>query len=287
MSIYHNIIRLLLSLLLSTSLYANESESFTDFSSIIDSFIENDHKIKEKTNLAGKQRMLTQRITKLALLIDSNIKSKKNIKKLQKVTNLYSQNLTALQSDNEESTQQLEVIKKLWRPFQKNIEKVIDNKKGIEYIIQHNEELLEASNKLVTIYETSNSNLNYLDKAKLHIVNLAGRQRMLLEKMSKEKILLFRKNNTYKKKLQTSIYEFDSALKKLRSGDSSKHIPKVGNPKLIKKLNIIEPLWKKLKPLYTKEDLNQKELLTLIHQSSLLLLESNIYVKLTELEQEY
>jgi hypothetical protein len=286
MPIYHKIILILLSLL-STPLYANEHELFTDFSSIIESFEEGNNRLKEKTNLAGKQRMLTQRITKLALLIDSNIKSKKNIKKLQKETKLYSQNLITLQSDNDKSTKQLQIITNLWRPFKKNIENVIQKKKGIEYITQHNEELLNASNKLVSIYETSNLNLNYLDKAKLHIVNLAGRQRMLLEKMSKEKILLFKKDNTYKNKLKTSISEFDSALKKLRSGDSTKHIPKVSNPKLIKKLNIIEPLWKKLKPLYIKEDLNQKELLTLIRQSSLLLLESNIYVKLTELETEY
>ena len=262
----------------------------SDFSSIVNSFMNTNNKLKEKTNLAGKQRMLTQRITKLALLIDANIKIKQNTKKLDKATNAYAKNLDLLKSKDSKITEQLKIIQKRWTPFHKNINNIIQKKekeKSISYLMEHNEELLKNSNTLVTIYETSDSHLNYLDQAKLYIVNLAGRQRMLLEKMSKEKILLFKKNDTYTNKLKTSMSDFESALHVLRAGNHDQHVPSVSNPKLKEKLNIIEALWKKLKPLYEKNNLTKKELSTLIRQSSLLLLESNIYVKLTELEIEY
>ena len=286
----HKIIKfLLLILLISTSIHAQELD-FTQLSSIIDSFMDNSDKLKKQTNIAGKQRMLTQRMTKLALLIDEDIKREKNIKKLNKATKHYSDNLQTLKSNNPKIHQQLEIIQKLWLPFLKNIENIIqrkNEKKALQYLIDNNIKLLEGSNKLVTIYQNSEENLNYLDKDKLNIVNLAGRQRMLLEKMSKEKILLFKNNNDYKKELSSSIEEFNQALKKLRNGDNQKHLTKVTNIKLIEKLNVIEPLWKELKALYKKNKLTERELSKLIRKSSLLLLESNIYVKLIELETEY
>ena len=290
------IILFLLPIILISLTYADKAEEtkirqqhFSDFSSIVSSFMNTNNKLKEKTNIAGKQRMLTQRITKLALLIDADIKIKQNTKKLTKATNAYDKNLNALKSNKQEITKQLQIIQKLWKPFQKSIENIIqkkEKKNSITYLIEHNEELLKNSNTLVTLYEKSNSSLNYLDQAKLYIVNLAGRQRMLLEKMSKEKILLLNQHKEYDNKLKNSINTFELALQKLRMGDKNK-IPKVTNPKLVEKLNIIEPIWSKLKPLYVKKDLTKKELSILIRQSSLLLLESNIYVKLTEVETEY
>ena len=286
----------LVPIMLATLTYADKTEeskirqqhSF-DFSSIVSSFMNTNNKLKEKTNLAGKQRMLTQRMTKLALLIDADIKIKQNTKKLTKATLAYAKNLDTLKSNNQKITEQLQIIQKLWKPFQENIENIIqkkERKKSITYLMKHNEELLNNSNMLVTLYAKSNSSLNYLDQAKLYIVNLAGRQRMLLEKMSKEKILLLNQHTEYDNKLRKSIDTFELALLQLRMGDSKK-VPNVSNPKLIEKLNVIEPIWSKLKPLYGKKDLNKKELSTLVRQSSLLLLESNIYVKLTELETEY
>ena len=284
------IIKILLPLLIITTSIHSKEMDYNELSSIIDSFMNNSNKLKKQTNIAGKQRMLTQRMTKLALLINEDIKREKNIKKLNKAIKHYSDNLEALQSDNPKIHQQLETIQKLWSPFLKNIENIIQNKeekKSLQYLIENNIKLLQSSNKLVTIYENSKEDLNYLDKAELDIVNLAGRQRMLLEKMSKEKILLFKEKSEYKKELSSSINDFDQALQQLRKGDKEKHFPKVTNPKLIKKLNVIEPLWAELKPLYKKKKLTKKELSHLIRKSSLLLLESNIYVKLIELETEY
>ena len=284
------IIKVLLPLLIISISTPAQEVDFNEFSSIIDSFMDNSNKLKEQINIAGKQRMLTQRMIKLALLIDEEIKREKNIKKLNNAIKHYSDNLKALQSENPQIHQQLETIQKLWSPFLENIESIIQNKKenkALQYLIDNNIKLLKSSNKLVTIYENSKEELNYLDKAELDIVNLAGRQRMLLEKMSKEKILLFKEKSDYKKELSSSINDFDQALQQLRKGNKEKHFPKVTNPKLIKKLNVIEPLWAELKALYKKDKITKKELSHLIRKSSLLLLESNIYVKLIELETEY
>ena len=280
----------LISVLCITATEAEELGKISDLSSIINSFMNEDSKLKEKINTAGKQRMLTQEMTKLVLLIDLDIKEKRNINKLTKASKQYGENLNTLQSDNEQITEQLQIIKKLWNPFQSNIEKMIhkkEQKEAVNYIISHNDKLLTVSNKLVNIYEKSDSSMNYLDKAKLYTVNLAGRQRMLLEKMSKEKILSHGDQKEYIDKLKSSIDDFDLALEKLKNGDSKDKIQRVTNPKLIRKLDVIEKIWKELKPLYLKETLSKNEFSKLIHQSSLLRLESNIYVKLIELESEY
>jgi len=267
-----------------------QSFDLSDLSSIVDSYMEDKNKLKEKINQAGKQRMLTQKISKLSLLIEKNIKKKKNIKKLKNAGSIFSKNLKELSSEKSQIKKQLDYINSLWKPFYANIQNIIKNKnikKSTEYIIKNNERLLKESNNLVKLYEESDKQLNYLDKAKLHIVNLAGRQRMLLEKMGKEKLLTLENKNNYDKKLKSSITDFEKALRSLRVGDQKEHIPKLTNPKLIKKLNIIEPLWKKIKSLYLKESLTKKEIRKLILKSSLIRLEYNIYVKLAELEIEY
>lgn len=284
------IIKLLLLLLITTTFANSKEVDFSALSSLVNSFMETNDKLKKKINIAGKQRMLTQRMTKLSLLIGKEIKRTKNSKKLKRATNQYQKNLLTLKSDNPEITKQIETIEKVWSPFLENINNLMqkkETKKSIDYIIDNNEKLLKNSNKLVMLYKNSNKELNYLEKAKLEIVNLAGKQRMLLEKMGKEKILLLSNNQEYKKRLNHSIDEFDMALTLLEDGNKKRHLPQVSNPKLLEKISVIKSLWKEVKPLYQQENLTNKELSKLIRKSSLLLLESNIHVKLIELELEY
>jgi hypothetical protein len=174
-----------------------------DMASLVDDLMSGDNLIKKRINRSGKQRMLTQRMTKLALLISLNINKEEEKKSLLKFANMYDETLNEFKKgnadlgftkeNNEKIAKQIAVVEKIWKEFLNNIKIVADGKdkkdKALNYIIDNNGKLLKESNKLVSLYEKSNTSQNYMEKAMVKIVNIAGRQRMLTQKMTKEKLL--------------------------------------------------------------------------------------------------
>lgn len=279
----------------------NRQKQKIQLASIIGDFMNKSSLLKKRVNLSGKQRMLTQRMTKLALLISSNINKKANREKLIKFSSLYNKTLYAFKngdkdlgctaSKNVHIQKQIAVVEKEWRPFYKHVQTIIDGKdregKSLAYIVDKNEQLLKESNLLVQEYEKSNTSKNYLDIARLHIVNVAGRQRMLTQKMTKEKLLIANGKKKYVTKLATTIKLFDDSLTALIHGDSNQTIVKPSNKKIRKQLATVADIWKRLKPLYEKSKPNVKELAIIIKKNPLLLAEMNKMVQMAEQETEY
>jgi len=279
----------------------NRNKQRLKFASIIGDFMNKNNMLKRLVNLSGKQRMLTQRMTKLSILVSSNINQKENKKRLIKFSSLYNQTLEAFKNGdkklncipikNPSIDEQIEVIEKKWKPFYKHIQNIIDEKdkdeKSLKYVVDNNEELLKVSNELVKRYEKSNKSTNYLDKSRLHIVNIAGRERMLTQKMTKEKLLIIKGNKEYRDKLQKTIKLFDDSLNALINGDSKQIIVQPTNKTIKKQLAKVASIWKKLKPLYKKSKVTRKELLTIIKENPILLFQMNKMVKMSEIEIEY
>ena len=279
----------------------NRQKQQLQLSSIIGDFMSKSAILKKRVNLSGKQRMLTQRMTKLALLVSSDSDKKSNVAKLVKFSNLYNKTLTAFKkgdkdlgciaSNNVQIKKQIAVIEKVWKPFYKHVQTIIEGKdsegKSLAYMVANNEQLLKESNVLVKVYEKSNKSKNYLDIAKLRIVNVAGRQRMLTQKMTKEKLLINKGDKEYEHKLTSTIKLFDESLTALIEGDSNQHIVKPSNEKIQKQLATVASMWKPLKPLYEKSKPSQKELATIIKKNPLLLAEMNKMVQMAEVEIEY
>jgi len=279
----------------------NRQKQRLKFASIIGNFMNKNSMLKRLINLSGKQRMLTQRMTKLSLLVSLNINKKENKKRLVKFSSLYNQTLQAFKNGDKELNckpiknpsinEQIVVIEKKWKPFYKNIQNIINrkdkDKKSLKYVINNNEELLKVSNELVKRYEKSNKSTNYLDKARLHIVNVAGRQRMLTQKMTKEKLLIAKGEKEYSDKFQKTIKLFDDSLNALINGNSKQMIVKPTNKTIKKQLAKVAKIWKKLKPLYEKPKPTPKELATIIKENPILLSQMNKMVKMSEVEIEY
>ena len=279
----------------------NRQKQRAKFASLISSFMSNSNILKKRVNLSGRQRMLTQRMTKLAILVSSNINKKENAKRLVKFSNLYNQTLMAFRdgdaqmgcipSNGKEIKEQIAVIEKEWKPFYEKAKLIAEGKdkdgKALKYMVDKNEHLLKISNELVKRYEKSNKATNYLDKARLHVVNVAGRERMLTQKMTKEKLLIAKGDSKYSSKLEKTIKLFDDSLNALINGDKKQSIVKPANKKIKKQLATVEGIWKKLKPLYEKPKPTTKELKTIIKQNPTLLAEMNKMVKMSEVEIEY
>jgi KaiC/GvpD/RAD55 family RecA-like ATPase len=287
-------------LLCSTPLIAESSEM--DISSLIGDMMEEDNSLNYTINLAGKQRMLTQRMSKIAVLLSLGIDSKEYSEKLDKFSKLYDQTLKGFKrgddtlklkaTTNADVLKQIEVVEKRWKTFYENVQKVVANgakaKDAIAYIIKNNEEMLAVSDDLVTAFEKSNKDLDYLSKFRLRVVNLAGRQRMLVQKMTKEKLLVHElKESDYNNKLKESIELFDTSLTTLINGNKENNISKPTDKDLKAQYEKVEKLWSKLKPLYLKDKLNKSELMVIVDENKVLLKEMNSAVKISETVLEY
>ncbi|CAA6809902.1 MAG: Nitric oxide -responding transcriptional regulator Dnr (Crp/Fnr family) [uncultured Sulfurovum sp.] len=288
---------LLLAFLPLTLLFANTQ---LDFSSLVDEFMDESNGLKKTINLSGKQRMLTQRMTKLVLQLDLNIQQEVTKVKLNESASLYDVTLKMFKegdSDlgikkptNKAILEKINLVETEWAIFYKAIKSIEADKldeKSLNYIIKNNEKLLKLSNDLVKAYEASNTSTNYLEKARLSVVNIAGRQRMLTQKMTKEKLLVLRGDKAYRGKLSQTIDLFDTTLAKLIKGDENQDMPKPSNEKIIKQLKSVLKLWSELKPLYLKEKNTDTEWASIIHQNPILLKKMNTMVLLAEKELEY
>ena len=263
-----------------------------DMASLVDDLMNTSDTIKKKINLSGKQRMLTQRMTKLALLISLNIDSEKNKKSLLSFATAYNDALENFRGEeNKAINVQLQVIEKAWKPFFKNVKLIVEgkdkNSEALSYLLKNNELLLKESNTLVLKYEEGNTSQNYMERAMVTIIDLAGRQRMLSQKMTKEKLLIVKGESKYNAKLKETVKLFDDSLTLLLKGDTKKKISKPSNKKIKKQLLKVSTLWKELKPLYKKEKTEPKELALIIQKNPILLKEINLMVKMAETETEY
>ena len=272
-------------------------------SSLVNSFMKQKNSENHVVNLAGKQRMLTQKMTKLALLVSLNIDREDNKKRLQNAYKLYEKMLngfakgdTALgleATKDPKVTAYLGEVRTAWKPFAQNIEKVIESNgkdtKALAYVVKHNEALLKKSHHLVQLFKKSGGKKSFMEKARLNIVDIAGRQRMLTQKMTKEKLLILAKvaPGQNGQKLKKTIAEFDTALTMLIKGDPAHQLPKPANAKMIAQLNRVDTLWQKLKPIYLEEKPGKKALQVIVKGNPVLLSEMNKAVHISETVADY
>ncbi len=288
------------------SLYENsirKEKLMKNLSAIVGNFMELKSEKNHVINLAGKQRMLTQKISKLSLLIASNIAVKSNKEELKKASNLYNKTLNGfingdkdlqlLPTTDKNIIKQLKSIQAEWKPFYKHIKNISNSKKinpkDIVFIASHNENLLKISNNLVQLYKKNKNFDGYMDVVRTQIIDVAGRQRMLTQKMAKEKLLTVANldQTSNQKKLDKTINLFENSLLALLKGDENIKVIPVSNKSIKKQLIKVQTLWEKLKPLYIKKSPNSRDLAKIIKLNPILLKEMNKAVHMSELSIDY
>ena len=271
-------------------------------SSIVSDFVEEKKTLRALVNISGKQRMLTQRISKLALQCALGLRREKSCGAMEEYRREYARAIVLFvkgdlkrgipPTRDKKALVQIKKIIALWQPFAREVEKLSAaqgrDRAALLYLLKHEHGLLVASDRLVKLYEQSDSGHDPLQKARLRVVNVAGRQRMLTQKMSKEKLLWEKAGSTKQKaNMLRTIALFESSLHGLMHGDAKMGLPKVSNPRIKTQLKKVETLWKKVKPLYVKEKLSAKGLDVLVSVNPILLKEMNRAVTMMEQEIEY
>lgn len=213
-------------------------------------------------NLAGKQRMLTQKISKEVLLVSLDVDWMQNIEHLKKTRGLFDKTLKGLRNGDDELglpptkkpriVSGLDDVDGLWAEFNGVLTNVIQNEdvddEQLSAIASQNVPLLKAMNKVVKLYEAASSSGD-LNPALAKAINLAGRQRMLTQKMSKEFFLVAKGHNVDSSKadLAKTIALFDTTLTGLIDGDDAQGLSPAPTDEILAQLNKVKSMWSSFK----------------------------------------
>ena len=133
-------------------------------------------------------------------------------------------------------------VEGLWKSYEGALQKL-----NVSEIAKQNTVVLREMNKAVKQYEVASILAGIKGAGK--VINIAGRQRMLTQKMAKEVFLIAAEIDTKKnqKGLKSTIKLFDSSLNALRNGDAKMKVPATSNATISKQLDIVAGLWKDYK----------------------------------------
>ena len=238
-------------------------------------------------NLAGKQRMLTQKMSKEALFMAKGIDADKNKEALAKTAGLFDKTLKGLiagdkdlnlpKTDNKEIVTQLEKVTELWKSFKTSIDKVVDGKSDkatLEAIAKENLPLLKNMNQAVGMFAKASG--SKLDPEMAKTINLAGKQRMLTQKMTKELLLVANgiDADANKANAKKTGELFESTLKDLTD--------KCKKDDIKKQLGVVAKLWADYKVIIEKVDTSDASLKKAEELNMPLLKEMNNAVKMFE-----
>jgi hypothetical protein len=250
-------------------------------------------------NLAGRQRMLTQKMSKEMLLVAKGIDADANRTSLGKTAELFDTTLKGLINGDAELglpptegktiVRQLGKVQGLWSEFHGIVDAVVKGGEvPVDKVATLNLPLLKNMNTAVRLYEKEAKKAT--GRSAGVVINLSGKQRMLTQKMSKEMLLvaLNHKVDDNKGNLRGTASLFDRTLKGLRDGDDDLGLPPTKDPAIIAQLDKVASIWAQFKPVVDRAgDVNTPEVsaddLQLMVKLNLpLLKEMNAAVKMYE-----
>jgi len=238
-------------------------------------------------NLAGKQRMLTQKMSKEALFIAKGIDVEANTENLKKTAALFDKTLKGLvdgdsslnlpKTEDKEILAQLQKVADLWAPFKANVEKVAAgnaDKATLEAIAKENLPLLKNMNAAVQMYAKASGSKLAPEMAKK--INVAGKQRMLTQKMTKELLLVANgiDADANKENLKKTAALFDTTLNDL--------IANCKKPEIKAQFEAAKKVWGEYAPIINSADTSDEALKKAEALNMTLLKESNKAVKMLE-----
>lgn len=232
---------------------------------------ENNHKYV--INISGKQRMLSQRMTKEILLIALGYNVRENLRNLEsnlqdfdsvlKGLRYGDANLALAPIESPEVLDRLSKVEDLWPQFATPVREVVSkgvvSPETIRNVTELSLPLLNAMHETVQAYENF-SNKGGLFSMVGRAVNLAGRQRMLTQKMTKEYLMIVYGQNAdvSRKKLGETSMLFEETLDALINGDGTLKLLPPPNDQIRAQLMKVKRLWSEFKPMIQQAVRGQK-----------------------------
>ncbi len=191
-------------------------------------------------DIAGKQRMLSQKIAKAYFFYGQGIRADKTRKQLFDSINEFDRNFKIIRkSVDNQGVQDMLVYIEMAKDELATLAKQPYSKENASLVLDYSETMLEGSQDIV-------SRLEDMSKLKKEaIVDLAGRQRMLTQRIAKYYIAYqagFRDHNTVEQ-LKKAVKEFEDAHATLRKA-------KLNTPEIKAELVKVDRLWKVVAKFY-------------------------------------
>jgi len=165
-------------------------------------------------NIAGKQRMFTQRMLKNYAMIGMNNTFGNPTEDLEKIISEFDESLISLENytKSNEIKKSLENVKKLWEPVKKLLT-APPSKEKVEKLQIDLDALLKASDETTKLFTKTSK-----DKSN-ETINISGRQRMLSQRMASLYMLKVWdvKDPQFKTKLDDSMKLFKDSLNTLQN----------------------------------------------------------------------
>lgn len=224
--------------------------------------------ISAKLNIAGRQRMLSQRIAKAACFANIDVQKNQHMNMLKDASALFDKSHSALTKGDanqnltvEKNTlvlQGFSNVEELWRGYKQ----AIDNSLS-EGAVSNNSMILvdvlniptlkqmhSTVNMIETVYAGETGRHPSLSAA----INLAGAQRMLTQKASKEFCFIQANINKdmNKARLDKTVKRFEKVLTALIKGNEALGLSEAPTPEIQKQLLVVQDLWNSIKSILEK-----------------------------------
>jgi len=174
-------------------------------------------------NKAGAQRMLSQRIVLAYCKVGLGILPADSQRQLDSAVERFDRQLAELKSytPTPEIREALDTVERVWSPFKATARQSV-TRDGARRLWIWDEDLLYASHKVVRLLQ------DLSDQRSARLVNIAGRQRMLSQRMAKLYMLREWGFNTLtlQDDIEAARNEFDGALRTLQ--DAPENTPEIG-----------------------------------------------------------
>lgn len=218
---------------------------------------------KRKINIAGRQRMLTQRMAMAVMMMRQDITPDVQLDILQNARDLFDTSLGGLRSGSDvlglpeerdpAILAALDVVRDSWADYDALVSGVLSRGKvstgAMNRIANSNLRILGQANAVVKALVGVYGGADVSEGVAIAI-DVAGRQRMLSQKMAKEAALIGLRVNLVDNRaaLRQTIELFDSSLWSLMNGDAAKNIP-VPPAEVLGQLQKVEELWRDTYPV--------------------------------------
>lgn len=257
-------------------------------------------------NLSGKQRMLSQKMSKEAMLIALDVDTEKNLDNLAKTAALFDKTLKGLRNGDadlrlppttsDRILRQLDKSAEAWTEYHKIIQEILAKKsvspEQVKAIAAQNLLVLKEMNNCVKLYENDASQSGLKADPELAVtINLSGKQRMLSQKMSKEFLLIAYGQDVEDNRLNLleTYTLFERTLKGLLDGDETLGLPGTKQEPIRQQLQTVQKLWQPFKTqmesgVDTKDAISREMIAKVAENNLPLLQEMNKAVEMYEQE---
>lgn len=224
-----------------------------------------DVNFKHIINLAGRERMLSQKMSKEFLLVALGYNERENLRNLKYSRETFARVLKGLRFGDadlelqsvEDSTihARLSQVEQIWPEYESLIlagkAKGEISAKEVAAVAELRLPLLKSMHAAVEAYEELSNKRTKAFSLAEHLINIAGRQRMLTQKMSTEYLLIVYGHEVQdnRKKLAETMALFETSLNALLLGDAAQRIIPAPTPRIRAQLRAVEELWREFKPM--------------------------------------